>query len=143
MELIDKAIRLAKQHETKIRFGAAGVVNTAFGLAIFPILFFSLAFLKLHYLIILTISQALSVTLAFVTNKFWVFRTKGNYLREYGKFVLFHLTYFVVNLFALPFLVEVVKIPPVWAQSGFAVAVIVSSYVWHSRITFSSNGAKH
>jgi hypothetical protein len=37
---------------------------------------------------------------------------------------------------ALPLLVEVGKIPPIYAQFGFALCVIVGSYFWHSNITF-------
>lgn len=140
MRITEQALRFVGTHETKIRFGAAGALNTVFGLAIFPILYFALAFLSLHYLIILTISQVMSITFAFTTNKILVFKTKGNLLHEYGKFILFHISYFAVNLIALPILVDALKISPVWAQSGFAVAVIISSYFWHSRITFVSKG---
>jgi putative flippase GtrA len=94
--------------------------------------------MKLHYLVILIMSQVLCISSAFLTSKFLVFRTSGNYLRETGKFLTFHLTYFLVNLAALPALVEFVGMNPVWAQTLFAVLIIVTSYFWHSRITFSS-----
>jgi putative flippase GtrA len=77
------------------------------------------------------------VAFSYLTNKFLVFRTVGNYLRESAKFALFHLSYFLVNLLALPFLVEIVGMSPVWGQTLFAVAVIITSYFWHSNITFS------
>jgi putative flippase GtrA len=129
---------LADQHQIKIRFLLAGVLNTIIGLAVFPALYFLAAPLKLHYLIILVISQVVCVIFAFLTSKFLVFRTSGNYLRESGKFLTFHLSYFLVNLAALPALVELAGINPVWAQTMFAVLVIVTSYFWHSRITFAS-----
>jgi putative flippase GtrA len=130
--------RLADEHQTKVRFLLAGAFNTALGLATYPALYFLLASLDLHYLAILAISQVVCVTFAFLTNKFLVFRTSGNYLSEYGKFITFHLSYFLVNLVVLPILVEFAGMSPVWAQTLFAVLVIVSSYFWHSRITFSS-----
>jgi len=138
---LENGRNLADRHQTKVRFLLAGAFNTALGLATFPALYFLAAPLKLHYLTILTISQALCVTVAFLTNKFLVFRTSGNYLQEYGKFITFHLSYFLVNLVALPVLVEFAGMNPVWAQTLFAVLVIVSSYFWHSRITFSSSKA--
>jgi len=91
-----------------------------------------------YYLIVLTVSQIVCVTFAFLTNKFLVFRTKGNYGTEFMKFITFHLSYFLVNLAALPVLVVFFGINPIIAQTSFAVMVIVSSYFWHSRITFSS-----
>lgn len=130
--------RLAGAHETKLRFLVAGAFNTAFGLAAFPALYFMLSGLTLHYLVILSISQAICVTVAFLTNKYLVFRTSGDHLREYVRFVTFHISYFLINLAALPLLVEFAGMNPVWAQTMFAVLVIVSSYFWHSRITFRS-----
>lgn len=136
---LDTGLGLANRHETKVRFLLAGALNTAIGLAVYPALYFLAAPLKLHYLVILTISQVICITFAFLTNKFLVFQTSGNYLRESGKFLTFHLSYFLVNLVALPALVELVGMNPVWAQTLFAVLVIVTSYFWHSRITFSTD----
>lgn len=129
---------LAGRHQTKVRYLLAGALNTAIGLAVYPVLYFLLAPLKLHYLTILVISQLVCVVFAFLTNKFLVFRTSGNYLQEFGKFLTFHFSYFLVNLAALPALVEFAGMNPVWGQTLFAVLVIVTSYFWHSRITFSS-----
>jgi putative flippase GtrA len=129
----------AERHRTKIHFVLIGGINTVFGLAAYPLLYFWLAPHKLHYLQVLAISQAICITFAFVTNKYVVFRTVGNHFKEYIKFLSFHLIYFAINLAALPFMVEFLSMNPVWAQSFFAVAVIVSSYFWHSRITFQAN----
>jgi putative flippase GtrA len=131
------ARRLIRLHETKVRFLLAGALNTVVGLAAYPALFFLLAPLKLHYMVVLGITQVSCVAFAYLTNKFLVFRTVGNYLRESGKFVLFHLAYFLVNLVALPLLVEMFGMSPVWGQTLFAVAVIITSYFWHSNITFA------
>ena len=136
------ARKLLRRHETKVRFLLAGALNTVVGLAAYPALFFLLAPLKLHYMVVLGITQVACVAFAYLTNKFLVFRTAGNYLRESGKFVLFHLSYFLVNLAALPVLVEMFGMSPVWGQTLFAVAVIVTSYFWHSKITFSTASAK-
>jgi putative flippase GtrA len=138
-----KVRELAEQHQIKIRFLLVGAMNTVVGLSVFPILYFLTAPVGFHYLGILTISQALCVTFSFLTSKFLVFRTTGGYLREFGKYVTFHLSYFLVNLAALPALVELAGMNPVWAQTLFAVLVIVSSYFWHSRITFSMTKNPH
>ncbi len=129
---------LMRIHETKLRFLFAGGLNTLFGLAVFSVLTWLFAPLSLHYLVVLTIAQIVSVTFSFLTNKLLVFRTRGRYVSELGKFVTFHIGYFVVNLIALPIMVEFARIPPVWAQLLFATVVIITSYFWHSRITFQS-----
>ncbi|MGN7292448.1 GtrA family protein [Rhizobium sp. SAFR-030] len=130
------AIHFMRQHDTKLRFLAAGGLNTLFGLATFPVLMWTLTSLAKHYLLVLTIAQVLSVCFSFLTSKFLVFRTSGNYLAEFGKFITFHAVYFLANLAALPVIVELLGVPPIWGQFAFAVAVIVTSYFWHSRITF-------
>ena len=124
-------------HQVKIRFLLAGALNTVIGLGTFPALYYLLESRRLHYLVILTISQVLCICFAYLTNKFLVFKTKGNYVHEFSKFITFHLTYFAVNLIVLPLMVSGLSFNPVIAQSLFAVLVIVSSYFWHSRITFS------
>jgi putative flippase GtrA len=131
-------IAFAIQHKTKVRFLFAGALNTAIGLAVFPALYLITDPLKLHYLVILIMSQILCVAFSYLTNKFLVFKTSGNYLNEFGKFLSFHMFYFLANLAALPAMVELWGMDPVWAQTLFAVLVIVTSYFWHSRFTFTS-----
>ncbi len=130
---------LLDKHHVKVRFFLAGGLNTLVGLGVFPFLYLTLADNHLHYMVILCISQVICISFAYLTNKLLVFRTKGNYLVEFSKFVTFHLSYFVANLLALPLMVASFDVNPVMAQSIFAAAVIASSYFWHSRITFSAD----
>lgn len=136
---LEKGHRLADAHQTKVRFLFAGLLNTAFGLGTYFALYCLLVPLKFHYLAILVVSHAVCMTFAFLTNKFLVFRTSGNYLREYMKFCTFQIPYFLMNLVALPILVELVGMDPVMAQIMFTILAIVSSYFWHSRVTFSAS----
>lgn len=127
------------KHQVKVRFVLAGGLNTLVGLGVFPLLYLMLADHHFHYMVILCMSQVLCISFAYLTNKFLVFRTRGNYVAEFTKFVIFHLSYFVANLAALPLMVNGLKLSPIIAQSIFAIMVIVSSYFWHSRITFSAD----
>jgi len=138
--MFQKIRRLLQEHDTKLRYLFVGGLNTAVGLAIFPILFFALATYKLHYAVIFVLSQAASITFAYITNKFVVFKTRGNYIREYSRFLTFYVSYAVFNLVVLAILVESTGISPVWLQSFCAVLVVLLSYVWHSRITFKPVG---
>lgn len=127
---------VVRRHETKIRFVVTGGVNTAVGILLFPILYLLLAPYHIHYVVTLVISNVLCVGFAYLTNKFFVFRTSGNYLREFGRFVVFHLSHFVLNLVAVPLLVEFAGISPLIAQPFFALVVVITSYFWHRHITF-------
>ncbi|MEP6966748.1 MAG: GtrA family protein [Pseudomonadota bacterium] len=129
-----------RSHETKIRFLLSGAVNTLLGLAIFPALMLTLGRRGVHYMAILAISQVIMVTVAYLSAKFLVFRTRGAYFREFARFSTFYAASFALNLAALPLLVEVFHVRPIIAQSGFAVAIILTSYLWHSRVTFRPKG---
>lgn len=133
---------LATEHKTKVRFLFTGALNTGVGLATYPALYFLLGFMQFHYMAILVISQALCIASSYLTNKYFVFRTQGNYLREFVKFGAFHLGHVLINLISLPLLVEVLHMNPVVAQTLFAGLVIVSSYFWHDNVTFSRSERK-
>jgi putative flippase GtrA len=122
-----------------LRFLMAGAANTAFGLAIYPALLWSVPAFRTHYLVALGIAQAVSLCFAFTTYKLGVFRTRGNILREFATFASFYLFNYAANWVALPALVELAQVPPVIAQLGFTVALIAGSWFWHSRVTFRAS----
>ena len=119
-----------------LRFLIAGAVNTALGLAIYPLLLLAVPTLRVHYLLALGIAQAIGVCFAFLTHKFGVFRTRGNMVREFGAFASFYLANYALNWALLPLLVEVAGIPPIIAQTGFTLLVVIGSYFWHARVSF-------
>jgi putative flippase GtrA len=129
--------QVAAHHRVKLRFLLAGAFNTLLGLSLYPLLYVLIEPQGRHYLSLLVVSQTLCIGVAFLTNKHLVFQSSGNGLHELGKFLGFHLAYFVVNLLVLPLLVEGLGMNPMLAQTGFAICVIVTSYLWHSRITFA------
>jgi len=123
----------------KIRFLFVGGLNTLFGLALYPLLYFFLQNYKIHYLIIFIYTQVISISFSYITNKFLVFRTQKNYFAEFLKFSAFYMIFFIINLIFLPTVVELFHINPVIGQTIFSFLIIISSYFWHSQITFSSN----
>ncbi len=123
-----------------LRFIAAGAANTVFGLGIYPLLLWAVPVLHTHYMLALGIAQAVSLCFAFATYKLGVFRTRGNLLREFGTFSSFYLVNYAANWVVLPLLVELGGARPVIAQLGFAIVLIVTSWFWHSRVTFRDSG---
>ena len=122
--------------ERPFRFLLAGGLNTLVGLAFYPLLLWAVPILHTHYLIALGIAQAFCLCFAFVTYKLGVFRTRGNVLSEFFRFSSFYLINYALNWLALPLLVETGGVPPMIAQTGFTLLVIVGSYFWHSQLTF-------
>jgi putative flippase GtrA len=129
-------IMIAASARRPLRFLVAGAANTAFGLAIYPLLLWSSDALHRHYLLALGIAQAISLCFAFATYKLGVFKTRGNIAREFGSFSSFYLFNYAANWAALPLLVELAGLPPVLAQLGFTAVLIVGSWFWHNHITF-------
>ena len=119
-----------------LRYLVAAGLNTLFGLSIYPALLWTSAYLKEHYLVGLAIAQALSLCFAFATYKFGVFRTRGQYAREFTAFASFYLINYAANWSALPALFELAGWDPIIAQLFFSLLVMIGSYVWHSKITF-------
>jgi putative flippase GtrA len=126
------------RHAQRLRFLAAGAVNTALGLTFFPALLWFSPWLYRNYMIALIISQVFCTIFAFIIYKFGVFSAGSRSLvREFFAFVSFYLFNYAINIIALPFLVKGLGMSPIIAQFGFTVALIIGSYFWHSRVTFS------
>ncbi len=134
------AVDLARRHETKARFVVAGGFNTAFGLAVYPLLMWTFGHKGLHYMVALPIAQIASLSVAYVTQKTLVFRTKGNYIREFIKFSAFYMGNFALIAIVLPILVEIFHQNPVISQFVLSLGIIFVSYFWHSRVTFKREG---
>jgi putative flippase GtrA len=115
-----------------------GGVNTSVGLAVYPILYVLLTPFGVGYIKALIFSQIICITFSFVSNKYLVFKTKGNVNKEYPKFFAFYGIYFLINLLCLPVMVEVFSMNPMIAQTLFSIAIVASSYFWHNLITFKS-----
>ncbi|WP_299970806.1 GtrA family protein [Sulfuricurvum sp.] len=123
------------KHEQKIRYLIVGGWNTVFGYGVFAGLYFWLEG-SVHYLVILAISYILSITNAYVGYKFFVFKTKGNIVREYFRFYVVYGTAFLVNLIVLPFLVEVGGLNMYVAQAFVTFLTIIGSYIMHKNFSF-------
>ena len=130
--------RISKIGGRPFRYLVAGGLNTLVGLSAYPLLLWSNPWFQEHYLVGLAIVQLFCLCFAFTTYKVGVFRTRANIFSEFWKFSSYYLINYAANWVALPFLVEVMKINPIYAQFGFALVVIVGSYFWHSNITFAT-----
>jgi len=129
-------LTLYSRYSKQFRFLIAGGLNTIVGLSIYPLFYIFLEPLGLGYIQVLLFSQMFCITFSFFTNKYFVFKTKGNVKEEYLRFFAFYGFYLLLNLLCLPFLVEVIQITPILAQTLFSFAIIVSSYFWHNLVTF-------
>lgn len=135
--LADARARLGGDGGRPLRYVLAGGMNTLFGLSIFPLIRWAVPFLHTHYQVALLVAQVISLCFAYGSYKLTVFRTRGgNVVREMGAFSVFYVIAAAVNWVALPVMVERLGLGPNIAQTGFSVLLMISSYFWHSRLTF-------
>ncbi len=126
-----------RRNEKKVNFLLIGILNTLVGLTLFPFMVFLCRPLNIGYMYVFVVSYFISSAFSFLTNKNFVFKSTGNYFQEYIKFMSFHMGHFFINLFFLPLIVESFSISPIIAQLIFASLVIISSFFWYKKITFT------
>jgi len=117
-----------------VRFVLVGAFNTAFGYLAFAAL--ELGFPQIPYLIVLVVSREISVVGAFVAYRWLVYKVKGNVIRDFARFWLVYVGALVLNLLALPLLVEVMGLGVLAAQTVTVGLTAVASCVGHGRYSF-------
>lgn len=127
----------------EFRFLVVGASNTLWGIVSYPIYFWILNPLGVNYILVLLVTYFLNGIISFTTQKYFVFRTKGNHLKEFWKFFLLQASILAINLAALPLAVQELHLNPVVAQTIFLIVVIVSSFFFHKFVTFKHKQNKN
>lgn len=123
--------------DQRVRFLAVGGVNTVLGYVIYAVLAqFVFDQVALGYLIALIVSYAISITLAFVLYRRFVFVVKGNVLVDFVRFVGVYAVSIGANAVALPLLVEFLGFHPLLAQAIVLVVTTLISFVGHKYFSF-------
>lgn len=130
--------RFYRQHKEKVNYLLIGGWNTLFGYFTFVGLYFWLHS-TIHYIILLVISNILSITNAYIGYKIFVFRTKGNYLQEYIRFYLVYGVAILFNLVLLPVTVEMFNLSPPLAQGIIIWLTVIFSYFGHKHFSFKKH----
>ena len=81
-------------------------------------------------------SVLINVTMAYCSYKFFVFRTKGNYLREYLRFYAVYAVPIGVGFALLPFLIEVFGLNAYLAQAIVIGVTTTVGYFGHKHVSF-------
>lgn len=128
-------LKKALKHE-EFRFLLVGASNTAWGIVSYPIYFWILHPMGVNYLFVLVITYILNGIISFTTQKYLVFRTRGNHFKEFWKYFLLQASTLGINLVVLPVAVQQFKMNPVIAQTVFIGLVIITSFFFHKYVTF-------
>jgi len=119
----------------KVRYLIAGGWNTLFGYVISLILY-GLLRTKYHIVLISILANIIAITSAFILYKFYVFKTKGNYLKEYLRIYLTYGLSAILGILAIWILVDKLRIEFWIAQSSIMFFMIIFTYLFNSRYTF-------
>ncbi len=119
----------------KVRYLIAGGWNTLFGYGVYAGLLYLFHALD-HYMVVAVVGNVLAITMAYTTHKLFVFRTKGNVIREYFKFYGVYGVTTVLGLIALPLCVEVLGMSPYVAPLFTIGGTVAVSYLGHKHFSF-------
>jgi putative flippase GtrA len=122
-----------------LRYLIAGGWNTLFGYSTFAALYWLLS-PRVHYAAIMIASTVVNVTMAYLSYKLFVFRTKGNWLREYARFYAVYAVPIGLGFVLLPFLIEVFRMNAYLAQALVVGITVVISYFGHKHVSFRARG---
>ena len=128
------------------RYILIGVWNTAFGYAMYAAL---TALLTPHvpyaYILASVLASVLNITVAFLGYKWFIFKTTGNYLREWSRCVLVYSGGIMIGILLLPVLVYAVRhstrfdaAAPYIAGAALTGLNVVVGFLGHKNFSFQS-----
>lgn len=131
-----------------LRFLIAGAGNTLFGIADTFFCTWLLVRLNPAHPAVMTsaatlVSTVVNITVSFLSYKWFVFRSKGHYLAEYGRSMLIYLPSLLVSMTAVGPLAAMFahwlprpKLAPYAAQACIVAVAVVPQFIGHKKFTF-------
>jgi len=119
----------------KVRYLLAGAWNTAFGYGL-GVGFYLLLSDRLHTAIIALLVNIVAITISFVSYKIYVFKTSGNWIREYLRAWVVYGNIAVLSIGLLWIFVDIMQINIWLAQALTILSTVVISYFGHKKFTF-------
>ncbi len=126
-----RLMRISQKH----RYLIVGGWNTLFGYFCGVSLYYFFSKIASTIEVILA-ANVLSITMAFFTYKLFVFKTKGNWLKEYLKCYLVYGLISLVGILGLWTLVDLLKMKFWVAQGIIILFTIILSFFSHKNFTF-------
>ena len=96
--------------------------------------------LGIHYIIATTLSAVLAVVFAFLTNRFYVFESKGNFISEGIKFFSGRILIFLIETAILIIAVSWMKLDEFYSKVAVTLLVIIFNYMYSKFIVFKKGG---
>lgn len=119
-----------------IRYIITGVWNTVFGILVYALLIKLLG--ENHYILLAVVSNIISITNAYICYKLFVFKTKGNILKEYLKCYVVYGLSMLLGLLLLYVLVDIAGLNPVIANVISVLLLTIVSFIGHRYYSFKN-----
>jgi putative flippase GtrA len=121
----------------KVRYLIAGAWNTFFGYSLGVILFLLLTDF-VHTAIIALICNLIAMAMSFVVYKIFVFKTSGNWIREYIKAFIVYGNAAVISIFLIWLFVDIIGWN-IWTSQALTIVItVLISYIGHKQFTFKN-----
>jgi putative flippase GtrA len=139
-----------KSHLQILRYLLVGGFNTVFGYGLFALLNWSFRGLgSFSYMYAAVLSNLIAITVAFLGYKWFVFRTRGNYLLEWIRCVGVYGSTMLIGLAGLAILVPILRhvmrqpeFAPYIAAAVMTLVTVVVSFLGHKNISFRPNSSE-
>jgi putative flippase GtrA len=138
---------MQRSHKTSsqlVRYLLMGGFNAVFGYGVFALVNWSLTGLGPYsYLLAAILSNLIAITVAFLGYKWFVFRTRGNYLIEWIRCMGVYGSSMLIGLAGLSILVPILRrnlhrpvLAPYIAAAIMMTVTVVISFLGHKNISF-------
>jgi putative flippase GtrA len=124
----------------KLAFLAVGGVNTAIGSGWF-VVWELLTGDRLGYQFSLVAAYFCSVVTAFLMYRFLVFKVRGNFVRDLGRFAVVNFGAFLVNLLLMTVAVSGFDLPRIPSQLVITAVLAVAQFFGYRDFSFKRHGA--
>jgi putative flippase GtrA len=118
-----------------VRYLVAGGVNTLFGYLVSLAFYYGLN-QKINLIFILIITNIVSISFSFLTYKVFVFKTQGNWIKEYLKSYLVYGFTAIISSGCIWIMVQKISLSYWIAQSLAIIIIVIASYILHNNYTF-------
>ena len=111
-----------------------GIYNTLFGIGLYALMIKILG--EKHYLLLSILCNIIAITNSYLTQKFFVFKTRGNYLTEYFKFLSVYISSSVIFMLPLYVMVDLLHISPIIANFFIIIVATFVTFVANNFFAF-------
>ena len=128
-------VALLQRHKQFIRFLIGGAYNTLFGFVLFAVLYSQFGN-DYHYILLATFTSIASITNAYIVYRLFVFKSKGNIIKEYLRFYIVYGASSIISLVIMFVMVETFDLNPILTQGLIIITYAFTSYFGHQKFSF-------